>query len=342
MERAARFLDNRALNEQEFKSGKIILKSKPRTLMIVLSARCNLNCIMCPRPNSSYVLPPDFFRKVEPLLPYLESINWGGGGEVFFIEYFKDLFNKVSRWPDIRQDITTNGLLIDASWGRILAENKVNLSFSIDAVTEKLYEYIRRPASFANLIRSIECVNRYRANNENNIKLILNVVVMKCNYKELNLFPDFCNKYNFQQLRIEYLRPVIDPELDIFTVKKDSLAIRYLREIMPEIEQNCRDSGIKLESCIRPFLDSDTEVLINSNKLIYNCKLPWQKLLIDGSAKGMVFPDCLCPHPLGSILDHSIEELWNNDIMQQYRKNIVNQNVQGWCSERCLIYERTG
>jgi len=331
---------NKQLNEKEIKEGKIVLESKPRILMLILTADCNLRCIMCPRPDSNYVLPYEAFEKIDCLFPYLELINWGGGGEVFLVDYFKKLFLKAALYHQIRHDITTNGLLIDEEWAEILVQNNVHLTYSIDAVTKEKYEYIRKGARFEDLLKSIEIVNKYKQKYNSQFKLMINVVVMKCNYKELHLFPEFCKKYNFQQLRLEYLRPVIDPGQDIFTVRKDPEAIEYLRDIMPQIESECKKLEIKLESCIRPFLNSNSSSSKNSNRLIFNCRLPWKKLLIDGSAKGRITPDCLCIHLLGNILDNSIEEVWNNEIMQLYRKNILNKSIKNWCSPACSIYER--
>jgi len=41
------FFDNKILNENEINEGKIILKSKPLTLRIVITNLCNLECVMC-------------------------------------------------------------------------------------------------------------------------------------------------------------------------------------------------------------------------------------------------------------------------------------------------------
>lgn len=342
MGKTSLFNDNRQLNEKEIREGKIVLKSKPRIFMIMLTATCNLRCIMCPRPDSQSTLPYDIFKKLELLYPYLELINWGGGGEVFTVNYFKKLFLELSRFPNLRHDITTNGLLIDEEWADILSQNKVNLSYSIDAVTEESYEYIRRGAKFVNLIKSINNLNKYRKKHNRNTYLILNVVTMQYNYRDLYLFPRFCKEHNFQHLRIEYLRPVVDPAQDLFTARKDPTAIDYLKKIMPQIETECKNLGIKLDSCIKPFLDSKTQDLINSKELVFNCRLPWQKLLIDGTDKGKIYPDCLCPQALGNIFDDDIEDLWNNQIMQSYRRNILDKTAESWCSAKCLTYQRNG
>jgi len=336
------FKANIELNEKEIKEGKVALESKPRMLMLMLGSDCNLSCIMCPRSDSGGALSHEAFEKITCLFPYLELINWGGGGEPFLAANFKKFFFMASGYQQIRHDITTNGLLIDEEWVGILAQNNVLLTYSIDSPKKDTYEYIRKGARYEDLIKSIETVNKAKERHNGKIKLILNAVVMKRNYKELHLFPEFCKKYNFQQLRLEYLRPVINPEQDIFTVRKDQEAIQYLKKEMPEIESKCKDLGIKLESCIRVFLNSPHHNKDDSNGLINNCRLPWMKLLIDGSAGGRITPDCLCKYPAGNILDNSIEEVWNNDIMQRYRRNILNKTAEGWCSEQCLIYERKG
>lgn len=339
MDEKDRYIANKTLNEQEIEKGEIVLKSKPRELMIILTSRCNLNCIMCPREDHDYALPYEVFEKISYLYPYLELINWGGG-EVFQIDYFKKLFRRASSYPQIRQSITTNGLLIDEEWAELLVKNNVHLTYSIDGLTREIYEYVRKGARFDQVIENIEAINKKRRRHNSQIELMINVVVMKSNYRQLHLFPEFCRRYNFQHLRFEYQRPVVVPEEDIFTARKDSDAIGYLRDIMPKVKNECEVSGIKLESCIEPFLNHRSDYLTDSKSLILNCRIPWRKLLIDGGSNGKITPDCLCTRQLGNILDDNIEDVWNNEIMQQYRKNILGRTTDDWCAEACLTYER--
>ena len=39
--------ENRLLNEKEIKEKKIVLKSKPQNILLILNNVCNLKCIMC-------------------------------------------------------------------------------------------------------------------------------------------------------------------------------------------------------------------------------------------------------------------------------------------------------
>jgi len=92
----------------------------------------------------------------------------------------------------------------------------VNLTFSIDAVTKHKYESIRKGAKFERLIESLEIINEMNKKCNSSIQLHINVVVMRSNYKELYLFPDFCQRYGIKHLRFDFLRPDVTPEEDIF------------------------------------------------------------------------------------------------------------------------------
>lgn len=345
------FTANKELNEKEISEGRIVLRSKPRKLVVILTTECNLKCIMCWRIQYSSNFTPGVLEKIEILFPYLENIFWQGG-EVFMVDFFKKILLKASKYPRILQTIQTNGLLIDDEWAGILSQNNIALYYSIDAVTKKTYEYIRRGGRFEDLIKSIETVNRHTQKHNNRVSLMINAVVMRSNYKELDLFPKFCKVYNFKSLRFEYVRPDTCFHEDIFTVNKDIEALKYLRDTMPRIKERCAMLGIEVESCLEPYLNLNEDGLnterpdmqVSSDSII--CKLPWKQLLIDTGIGG-IRPDCLCPRSVGSICDSTIEKLWNNKIMQNYRKNIVNRTMGGWCSEDCLInamppYQREG
>ena len=60
------------------------------------------------------------------------------------MDYFKDLFKEAARFPNIRQIINTNGLLMTEEWAKDLIESKADITFSIDGVTKDVYEYIRK------------------------------------------------------------------------------------------------------------------------------------------------------------------------------------------------------
>lgn len=343
MEKENLFIENKELNEKEIETGKIRLASKPRMLMIVLTTRCNLKCIMCSRKNPSgdVTFPFAVIKQIRGLFPYLEAIDWQGG-EVFLVDYFKELFLEAASYSNIDQSIITNGLLIDEQWGEIFAKTRLNLTYSIDAVTKNTYEYIRKGASFERLLDSLKIINEVNKRCANPVNLHLNAVIMRSNYRELNLFPAFCQRYGIRHLRFDFLRPDFAPEDDIL-LKPDIDAIEYLKRELESIEKEAENLDIWFEYTFRPLLlnrqreASTSEFKKNEGKEAkLKCKLPWKKLYIDACANGVVRPDCLCKHNLGSIMDSSIEEIWNSEAMQLYRQNLVKGSIQDWCSDTCI------
>ena len=104
-----RYLLNKELNDQEIKEQRIVLKSKPRKLAVILTTKCNLDCIMCPLAHfrathrEANTIPYATIKKIYELYPYLQWIDWQGG-EVFLIDYFKELFLKAASFPQIQQN----------------------------------------------------------------------------------------------------------------------------------------------------------------------------------------------------------------------------------------------
>jgi MoaA/NifB/PqqE/SkfB family radical SAM enzyme len=334
-----KLMANRQLNEAEIKMKKVILNSHPRMLVIVLTNKCNLRCIMCSRVYSkdNFTLPLELAEQIYKLLPYLEDIDLQGG-EIFLVDYLKKLFCKINEYPYLCKRIVTNGLLINQEWKDIFAESKnVELTYSIDAVTKTTYEKIRIGAKFSDLLKSINLINEANNKCSNSIRLRINAVVMRSNYKEISLFPEFCKRYNFQHLRFDFLRPDVMPQEDILLKSNDSI-VSYLKRSICEVKDACQELNIGFEYTFESLISKLKQKVqgppINNSPSILKCKLPWKKLFID--IGGVIFPDCLCKHSLGSI-GEPIEKIWNNERMQLYRQRLSSGLIDDWCSKTCIV-----
>ena len=334
------YILNKELNDQEIKAQKLVLESKPRKLAVILTTKCNLNCIMCPMAHfrashrQANTLAYDTIKKIYQLYPYLQWIDWQGG-EVFLIDYFKELFLKAASFPQIQQNIITNGLLIDDEWAKILTQNNVELTYSIDSVQKDRYEQIRKGAKFDKLIKSIETVNKYRNKYHSSIHFILNVVVMKCNYRELSRFSQFCKDYGFNHLRLDYLRHDVATEEDLF-IDPEKETIDYLNRQLRTMDEDCKKNGIDFSHSLGSFLNIDSFALEDSQEKSFTpeCKIPWRKITIEDS--GGVRLDCKCPRLIGNIYNDSLEDIWNGPMIQSYRRAILSKQMQEFCSSICL------
>lgn len=350
------FLHNLILNELETLKGTTHLESRPRGLGIALTNRCNIRCIMCNVWKDPWDIPEKTIREITELLPYLERIFWQGG-EVFLSPYFEELLDRISAFPNIRQDINTNGLLMDENWARKLVKVNANVIFSIDGITKETYEYIRKGAKFEDLLRNIELFNEHVESSKGETKdnggrcsTIINLVLMKSNYQELGGFIDFAKKYKFERLQVT---PVdIDNDENIFLYKNKE-ALAFIERVMPGILEKAKSYGISVSnwlpaiedhpSCCDEVVSSQKEQRIDSSKANHittetnnrlSCFWPWQFLFIDWG--GRVRPQCFCIKPVGNILKNTIEEIWNTEIMKMYRQKLFNNDCQDWCDKRCV------
>jgi MoaA/NifB/PqqE/SkfB family radical SAM enzyme len=334
------YLKNKILNEIEISQRKTILESKPRGLAISLTTRCNLRCKMCKVWRSNKDFPKERAKEIISLLPYLQFIIWQGG-ETFLVDYFEELFDEASKYRHLKQQIITNGLLIDEKWARKLAREKLELVFSIDSVIKKTYENIRRGANFYDLIERINLINLYKKKiNEglpesSRMLTTINFVVMKSNYHELVLFPNFAKKFGFDRIVLMPIEGLTDEE-NIF-IHKDPLIEDNLREAMFVFLQKAKEYKIAVLSWLPLNLyiqrNNNNSARSPSRRAGLLCYWPWQFMMIDDKFKAR--PHCLCQKRVGDMNVDSFEEVWNGEMMQLYRKKIIDNDYEGLCDSRC-------
>lgn len=329
------FLKNSLLSELEISQKRLILDSKPRILLITLSNRCNLNCPMCGKGDTIWEIPPKIIDQIISWFPFLELITWQGG-EVFLVERFKELLEKTIPYKNLRQIIITNGLLITEEWARRLAShNNVDLTISIDSVDKKIYESIRRGGSLEKLIQNLKFINRARKESSSKMITTLRCTIMRSNYLHLEKFVEFAKEYEFDILLIAPISGECDPE-NIFS-DKDTDAMKYINQITPKIREKAKKYKIKLLDWL-PRLDisnnskRNEELTSNGRKPL--CFRPWKQLSMN--VKGYIFPECLCAEPIGDIFNNTLEDVWNNEKMQKYRKRLSENEYTDWCRSDCV------
>lgn len=349
------FLYNMILNETEITQKKTFLESRPRQLGINLTHNCNIRCRMCFYPNTPWDIPERTVAEIKEHLPYLQRVFWQGG-EPFFSPYFKELFEKASANPYLRQTIITNGLLIDENWAKKLVSNKVTIVFSIDGISKETYDYIRTGAKYENLVEILNILNRHRKEyfekNKNiypyNFETIMQVTVMKYNYREIGGFLGFAKKHKFDALNIIPIQNVFGEENIFF--HKDAEALGYLAKIMPTMQIEAKHCRIRFQNQLPQVgnlnvghntsrKEKDIDTVGGDSGCIKNkalsCYWPWYGLFI--LFEGRVKPYGFCKNDVEwDLKDHSLQEIWNNRMMQTYRKKIIENDNSDFCESRCV------
>lgn len=338
-----KFHSNRALNEQEIKERKIRLDSLMRRLIVTLSSRCNIDCIMCEVRKTKWDIPYKVIQEAMDFLPYLESVIWQGG-EPFLLEYFGEIFDEAAKFVNLRQTIVTNGLLINDAWVDKLTRNNVELAFSIDGLTSEVYEHIRQGAKFERVIRSLKMVRDARKRNRHEkMCLRLHIVVMKSNYHQLEDLIDFAKEYGFDAVHLISMWGSQNQEENIYH-HQEKEPIEYIESVRGKLAQKAKLFNIELLDSLPRIADnfsshcSPSESHCSKEDVreepFLSCLAPWQQLNLDPG--GGVRPGCLCLKAIGTVFDGKLKDLWNNDAMQSYRQMIIDKEFASLCNQTCL------
>jgi MoaA/NifB/PqqE/SkfB family radical SAM enzyme len=339
------FFRNILLNELEMAQKKTVLSSKIRSFTITLTNKCNLACRACEARNYKWQMPQDTINEIIEFFPYLEYIMWQGG-EVFLMDYFGDVLEKARAYPNIKNLIVTNAMLLtQETIEKLIRLPELVLAISVDGTTRDTYEGIRIGASFDKLLGNLKLLNLLRKQHNSNTRLHLNVTVMKSNHRQLLEFIEFAREHDFYSVLFRPVQGNFDSPENIF-IHQDKEALDFINRVMGEVIQRAKEYQIILDNRI-PYSGRNSsrntgeadkkEDKINDNARLL-CYAPWQRLYI--SWDGNVYPDCMCVWPpddgIGNVKRSSLAEIWNNEGMQTYRKKIIRHDFQDICSRDCV------
>ena len=337
---------NLALFKEEASRRCIVMRSKPVHLTVVLTTRCNLRCGMCARVERKGELPRDIAEKIRPLYPHLCQLHWQGG-EVFLDERFDGMFEEAARYPDIAQFIVTSGLLIDRHRAERLVRGRAGLTFSIDTVDPASYERIRRGARFKRLLEALRFLEEAERRTRLRGYKGLHVVVMEENLRQLPPLVPFAVEHGFSSIDFTPCLP-LDDARGVFhpgNLPAFRRELQGLQEDLRRIGENARRARVRLTDRVSPILGRlfgrDPAPLASSRSLSWDCRMPWRGLTVNAEYRdGDITPDCMCYQaPVGNIAEDDLIGAWNNDRMQEYRRRVLNRDVEGLCNSLCVSGE---
>jgi len=280
------------------------------------------------------------------VLPYIREVSWLGG-EVFLYPDFEILLS-AGIANSVRQNIVTNGLLIDEKMAIKLIENNISVTFSIDGSTKEVYENIRRGASFETLKEKVRMMQRLREKIRPEYAMDVCMVIMRSNYRQITNLVAFAQTYGFGIVRYQYLYDSqMFPEEDLFTINRDVRLLKQVQESLAAAKVLCEQAGIQFSHNIPeglfgdsntggPVTDGDTTGDANdpdSRALLkQNCYAPWSHLSI--TVEGKVIPQahCLCNNSVGNLNTESLDALWDGESMARYREALVSGRIETICT----------
>jgi MoaA/NifB/PqqE/SkfB family radical SAM enzyme len=276
----------------------------PLTVVVSLTPRCNLQCIMCEYwrnpPTSNEILSLEEIKKIID-----QARQWGvksfglDGGEPFLR---KDIFDIIqyALSKKIETCIVSNAILIDRKVAkRIIASGLKTLAVSLDGANAQTHDFIRGKAgTFDKLIRAVSYLRH------SPVQVCANTVIMEENFSELLSIALLSRKVgivcnNYQAKLDSNAKP------EIFAGKK----YRNINILKKEIESigKARDiiGGILtpqqfLNSIITYFQDRSLLKPRSCQAGIYDLRINHR-----GEVK-------FCSHAVGNIKEDPLEIIWNS------------------------------
>jgi len=237
----------------EIRTKKDYLESPPVYFQPDISSICNLRCIMCGanQTKDDPAIQKKLWAELEHYLLTAKEIFLTGWGDPFARPDTRELLINYKGPAKFR--ILTNGLLLPKYWEQIKHQKFVSLSISTDAATKETYEKIRVGGKWEDLLKVLALVKQ---NKDRFRYSMLNMTVMRSNYKEIPQFIDLSESYGFNCF-FQSLCGKFGNE-NIFELK-DTTAIDELKEIVIN-ETLKKRSIIVLWGTLLPYLNIPSNI----------------------------------------------------------------------------------
>lgn len=303
-----------------------------RRVAIVLTTKCNLECVWCHREEKSIIesgyleneMDFDVYLSLLPKLRDFDLIHFGGLGEPLLYKKIYEAIHEAKKFVSTVK-VTTNGTPLVNTVNKKIAQSGLDiLEVSIDGfdgITNKKF----RGVSEDEIIRKLESLSK-----ESDIKLQVNVVVSENNIDGLMEAVDKLK--NVENLAVIHTIPLFMTEhMESLNISRASLS-RY-KALLEKMESDLRANN--LATITQPNsnnLEVDPVILLKKTRNI--CFTPYEDVMIN--VKGNLVPCGRLQHyDLGSVLDAGIEEVWQGEKFSKWRRSQLKGDYCADCVREC-------
>ncbi len=335
--------ENTKLNLEEIRAGKTNLQSKPIQFNIDLTGRCNINppCVFCSRKgDGDSALDISAVDKYLPFLSRCERVTDCSFGEPLTHPDFLKLVQRVAANGQAFT-FSTNGLLLTQKRADILAEAGENIGFSIsiNAATSATY-YKLTGQDFDRVIANVRrFIAKYRDKWGHNPPLAMSFIVMKVNCEEVTDFIRLAHDIGITNINLRHLFIMpygLWPRNDFgykFIYNDEMLTQQEYDSISASSRISANELGLNLTIHWEP---ADSEIHnLSEPGVDIPCLFPWKFLFVQEHSK-KAFMCCYSDTVLGRVDKDSPEQIWNNNIIRQARKELVSGKVPEICRKHGL------
>jgi radical SAM protein with 4Fe4S-binding SPASM domain len=286
-------------------------------IVLEMSNLCNLNCIHCPygklnmtenpNRNKRFLDMDDFVRIIASLAEAKERslLRFVGDGEPMFHPNILEMIHIAKRDTNCLVSITTNGTLLGDEEANMLLASKIDvIDISIDALTKKTYETVRRNGNFEQLLQNIFRLIAMRNENYQQTKIMVNFIRQKENESESETFRAFWSQI------------------------VDYVIIRSLHSAARLVTDKVREA-----------LSQNTV----AGEERYPCPHLWKRLVVNtkGSVRHCATDFWGDNTVIGNVKENSLAEIWHGNHLRELRKQHEGNSITDDNCRDCIDWLST-
>lgn len=294
-------------------------------LHLIMGLQCNVRCTMCYQTDFSpkFNMPPELYKeRLTEAYAHVTSVKLQGG-EPTVMKNCKETALILRDHPQAKLTVATNGVLVDDFWHETFVAQGGNVSVSLNAATERVYDKIVIDGEYKRVIRNL---NRLLAARRGKTPSVgVTAVILKENFHELHRLIELAGK-----IGVDHVELLFDPVLSFAGLPSPGETFAELQRCLEAKERwkvdviGLANFGAKLAlpihggepatatkpKCAAPFHD----VVIDWDGDVRVCSNTWVKM-------GNLYKT-----PLANIL-------WGRRV-RAFRKK-MDQGDYLWCSPSC-------
>lgn len=332
-------LFNRFLKKIDTMQHNTALLSKPISLQIEPTTKCNLKCRMCESPlwdRKGLEMSVSDFKTIIDQFPFLATINLQGIGEPLLN---KNIFEMIEYCKSKKMVVlfTTNATLIDETVAKKFVDSGLDyVVVSMDGATPETFEKIRIGANFNQVIGNIKNLIAVRGNLKKP-RIIFLFTGSTDNIDELPKVLKLAKDIGVDKVEAQDTHSWGDEEL------KEKMSNKKLSPELNRVKKIVNETMIEAEKMGMPFywlgtggrksLFTDEDLQLYADQRL--CQIVFRSCFI--TVDGYV-TTCACnPDPrklnFGNVLQQDFNTIWN---CLEYR-NIRKARLEGEIPEYCKM-----
>lgn len=306
-----------------------------RCAKIKITARCNLKCTFCHywrMREPDELSTQEYFRVLNELAAAGCVKVHFSGGEATLRKDVMDLLAHASGLG-MKTNITTNGTLLNEERARAMVDAGTrSISLSLDGPDAKSHDALRGvPGAFDRTVRGIRLLAKARDKARSRMKLRLNMVLTRHNYRTLPQVIELAADLGMVEITPMPVDERGDDPQNRLNKKQIEEFNTYIAPLAREVRQRV---GFSLEPhLVYPFGRSESDVSYSAKGKYARgyfeqrtCYVPWMHIFV--AWNGDVFLCCMArgkTEPLGNLRRNSVAEVFNGEPYRNIRRQFLTE-----------------